>query len=314
MGIHRRDEVYREGGVVPNRQGITTQAALAERNRMVLEQLPYVRLIAQRIHARLPHHVQLEDLINSGILGLIEALGKFDPRRKVGLRSYASYRIRGAILDSLREQDWGPRTLRQRGRRLEEARQQLCGRLGRTPSSLELARELGVSEKGFHDLVSDLQGLMLKSLEAESAQPGIASVEEPAVGDEQNPFELCRQSEMKQLLGQAMARLAPRQQRLLHLYYFKGLKMKEVGMRFGVCESRVSQMHTVALASLRRRLKQQLRCRKLSGDGNPRPPLRPWVAGLESGCAVMQSAPLRAPRRASTASSRSPLPSERAVA
>ncbi len=264
-----------EGRLIPKTQRRACDAILVERNRLILEQLPRVRLIAQRIHARLPHHVQLEDLVNTGVLGLIEALAKFDPRRKVELKSYASYRIRGAILDSLREQDWGSRALRHKGRQLEEARQQLRGRLGRAPSQTELAREIGISEKGLDELLNDLHGLSVTSLEGDRTGRDFPLAEEPAAADEQSPFELCRQSEMNQLLATAISRLALRKQRMLHLYYFKGLKMKEVGACLGVCESRISQMHTAALASLRLRMKEQLRSRGQRADRLPLAPPRP---------------------------------------
>jgi RNA polymerase sigma factor for flagellar operon FliA len=248
--------------LIQNARQSVSDAFLAERNRLILQQLPYVRLIAQRIHARLPHHIQLEDLVNTGILGLIEALAKFDPRRKVELRSYASYRIRGAILDSLREQDWGSRVLRHRGRQLDKAQQQLRGRLGRTPSQPELARELGISEKGLNGLLNDLHSLSVTSLEGVETGRGAVPAEEPAAADDQSPFEQCRQSEMNRLLASAISRLSPRKQLMLNLYYFKGLKMKEVGAFLGVCESRISQIHTDVLASLRLRMKEQLHRRR----------------------------------------------------
>lgn len=126
---------------------------------MVLEQLPQVRYIAQKIHSRLPQHIPLEDLVNTGVLGLIEALAKFDPKRNVQLQSYARYRIQGAILDSLREQDWSPRLLRQKERQLEMTREKLKVRLGRLPSQAELAAGLGISDQQFQLLLRDLQGL-----------------------------------------------------------------------------------------------------------------------------------------------------------
>jgi RNA polymerase sigma factor for flagellar operon FliA len=288
-------------------------AVLAERNRVIVEQLPYVRLIAQRIHARLPRHIPLEDLINTGVLGLIEALAKYDPRRKVGLKSYAGYRIRGAILDSLRAQDWGSRALRQRGRQLEAAEQQLRARLRRAPSILEVARELGMSESAMHDLINDLHGLIVTSLEsAETGAAGTARGEEPQGSEEENPFELCRQSEMNEFLAGAIAGLGPRQRDLLRLYYFRGLNMREVGTCLGVCESRVSQMHAVALAALRRRIQQQLTPRRRPAQR--RVPVQPISK------AVAERPELRWPARRVTSFGsprrprRPPLTSERSAA
>ena len=235
---------------------------LAERNRLVLEQLPQVRCIAQKIHARLPHHIQLEDLINTGVLGLIEALAKYDPSRKVGLQSYARYRIQGAILDSLREQDWSPRLLRQKGRQLEHARETLRARLGRTPSQGELAVELGISDDQLHHLLSDLRGLEVASLQEPTFTDGHALGETMADTFEDSPFNLCERAEMNGLLAQAMAKLTPRKREILDLYYFRGLTMKDVGTRMGVCESRISQIHSAAVASLKARMREVLLARQ----------------------------------------------------
>src|SRR5215475_12894805 len=114
----------------------------AERNRLLEENLPEVRYIARRIHDRLPSHVSFEDLVHAGILGLIDAVDKFDPSKNVQLKSYARFRIRGAILDSLRQLDWSPRHLRRQARRIEEANRQLSAELGHSPSETELAAHL----------------------------------------------------------------------------------------------------------------------------------------------------------------------------
>jgi RNA polymerase sigma factor FliA len=230
--------------------------ALDERNRIVLEQLPQVRYIAQKIHSRLPHHIQLEDLINTGVLGLIEALSKYDPARNVGLQSYARYRIQGAILDSLREQDWSPRLLRQKGRQLETARETLRGRLGRTPSQSELAREMNISDEHLNRLLSDLNGLEVSSLQAPLYSDGHVLGETMADTVEENPFSLCQKAELNSLLTQALSRLPTRKRHILDLYYFKGLTMKEVGNQMGVCESRISQIHSAAMASLKARMRE----------------------------------------------------------
>ncbi len=234
---------------------------LEERNRLVLEQLPQVRYIAQKIHARLPHHIQLEDLINTGVLGLIEALAKYDPGRNVGLQSYARYRIQGAILDSLREQDWSPRLLRQKGRQLEQARETLRGRLGRSPSQSELAVELKIPEEHLHRLLSDLKGLEVASLQEPVFSDGHALGETMADTAEEDPFSLCQTAEMNGLLEQALSKLSFRKRQILELYYFKSMTMREVGNRMGVCESRISQIHSAALASLRARMREVLAAR-----------------------------------------------------
>jgi RNA polymerase sigma factor FliA len=231
---------------------------LSERNQMVMEQLPQVRFIAQKIHARLPHHIPLEDLINTGVLGLIEALAKFDPKRNVQLQSYARYRIQGAILDSLREQDWSPRLLRQKERQLEATREKLQIQLGRAPSQGELADGLGVTDHQLQLLLRDLQGLEVASLQEPTYLEGHSLDEKMADTAEESPFVLCERAEMNGLLAQAMSKLPPRKRQVLDLYYFKGLTMKQTGNRMGVCESRVSQIHSSAVASLKARMKDVL--------------------------------------------------------
>ncbi|HEX5412917.1 MAG TPA: FliA/WhiG family RNA polymerase sigma factor [Terriglobia bacterium] len=231
---------------------------ISERNQMVMEQLPQVRFIAQKIHARLPHHIPLEDLVNTGVLGLIEALAKFDPKRNVQLQSYARYRIQGAILDSLREQDWSPRLLRQKERQLEATREKLQTQLGRAPSQAELAEALGVTDHQLQLLRRDLQGLEITSLQEPTCLEGHSLDEKMADTLEESPFVLCERAEMNGLLAKAMSKLPARKRQAIDLYYFKGLTMKETGNRMGVCESRVSQIHSSAVASLKARMKEVL--------------------------------------------------------
>ncbi|HET9178379.1 MAG TPA: FliA/WhiG family RNA polymerase sigma factor [Terriglobia bacterium] len=246
---------------------------LSERNQMVMEQLPQVRFIAQKIHARLPHHIPLEDLVNTGVLGLIEALAKFDPKRNVQLQSYARYRIQGAILDSLREQDWSPRLLRQKGRQLEAAREKLQTQLGRAPSQTELADAMGVTDHQLQLLLRDLQGLEVASLQEPTSLEGHSLDEKMADTAEESPFVLCERAEMNGLLAKAMSKLPPRKRQALDLYYFKGLTMKETGNRMGVCESRVSQIHSSAVASLKARMKEVLIAQQREEECAGRQPL-----------------------------------------
>lgn len=245
-------------GILPTSARAPKTLPLSERNQLVLEQLPQVRFIAQKIHARLPHHIPLEDLVNTGVLGLIEALAKFDPKRNVQLQSYARYRIQGAILDSLREQDWSPRLLRQKERQLEMTREKLQLELGRAPSQTEIAKDLGISDHQLQLLLRDLQGLEVTSLQEPTYLEGHSLDEKMADTAEESPFVLCERAEMNGLLDQAMSRLPLRKRQVLDLYYFKGLTMKETGSRMGVCESRVSQIHSSAVASLKARMKEVL--------------------------------------------------------
>jgi len=210
------------------------------REDLILDHMPQVRFVAQGIRRRLPPSVLLEDLVHSGVLGLLAAVDKFNPKRHVQLKTYAAFRIRGAILDSLRQMDWGPRTLRSQGRRLEEARACLQSRLGRIASQSELAAEMGLSLRHFYALVRDLHGLELTSAEPEDVGP----TSKPA-----DSFYL--RFEQQERLEQAVGQLPESERRTLALYYFQELTMTEVGQRLGVGESRVSQIHSSALARLR---------------------------------------------------------------
>ena len=213
-------------------------------------------LHCRRIHERLPRHVPFEDLVHAGVLGLIDALNKFDQSRHVQFSSYAKFRIRGAILDNLRELDWSPRDLRRKGRMVEQAYGHLCGTLGHAPSENELAREMGLELHELQSLLAELDGLELGSLRIESFHGG---KEEDLLDylpsrTEETPFFACLRSEQKQLLADAIAELPEKERKVLSLYYYEELTMKEVRDVLGIGESRVSQIHSLAMMRLRARL------------------------------------------------------------
>jgi RNA polymerase sigma factor FliA len=245
-----------------------------EREQLLMEQLPQVRYIARRIHERLPRHVPLEDLIHAGVLGLIDALHKFDRGKHVQFGSYAKFRIRGAILDSLREMDWSPRDLRRKARRLEEAHNKLRLELGRTPTEPELAVELGMDLRGLQLLLGEIDGLEIGSLRVASPRDGKEEdlCEYLPDDPEETPLLLCLRSEMKDLLTRAISELPEKERQVLSLYYFDELTMKEVGAVLGVGESRVSQIHSMAVVRLRARMSELTA---------PRPPER--MASAASG-------------------------------
>ncbi len=227
------------------------------RERLLLENLSEVRYLARRIHGRLPSCVPFDDLFHTGILGLIEAVDKFDPQRNVQLRSYARFRIRGAILDSLREMDWSPRSLRRQARRIEKANRELTGELGHAPSEPEIAFKLGLPLETFQQLLCELRGLGLVSLPVES-EDAITEVDSlRAVRPDEDPFQATLRGEVRALLVDALSELNDKEERVLGLYYLGELTMKEVGTILGIGESRVSQIHSEALIRLRLRLRQQ---------------------------------------------------------
>jgi RNA polymerase sigma factor for flagellar operon FliA len=239
-----------------------TQSTLdpAERERLLLEHLPQVRYIARRIHDRLPSHVDLEDLVNTGVLGLVEALHKYDPAKDVQLASYAKFRIRGAILDSLRKLDWAPRNLRKKAREIEETLRKLQTRLGRAATEGEIAAEMGMEQGKYQQLMGELKGLELGHIEDLSPEGGedLDLTRYMPNAPEQDPFFICARSEMREILTMALGELPPRERQVLALYYYEELTLKEVGAVIGVNESRVSQIHSAAMVRLRARMQQLL--------------------------------------------------------
>ena len=231
-----------------------------ERERILLEQLPQVRYLARRIHERLPRHVPLEDLIHAGVVGLIDAPNKFDRSKHVQFGSYAKFRIRGAILDSLREMDWGPRDLRRKARKVEEAHRKLSLELSRAPTENEVAAELGLALKDFQHLLGELDSLEVGSLHVESPWDGKDEdlCDYLPNAPEDTPFFRCLRSEMKELLARVISELPQKEQQVLALYYFEELTMKEVGAALGIGESRVSQIHSLAVVRLRSRLEEMM--------------------------------------------------------
>lgn len=232
-----------------------------ERERLLLENLPQVQYIARRIHERLPAQVPLEDLVSAGVVGLIEALDRFDPNKNVQLKSFAKFRIRGAILDSLRDLDWGSRQLRRQGRRIEEAISKLKAELHRSPSEAEIALELGMDLDEFLHLLGELRGLSLGSIDEvgedeKSGAEDLAEYRPDAAA--RDPFFLCHRSEMQSFITEAVAGLDEKSRQVLALYYFDELTMKEVGLVLGVSESRVSQIHSIALLQVRARLRDKM--------------------------------------------------------
>jgi RNA polymerase sigma factor FliA len=227
----------------------------SQREQLLLAHMTQVQYIARRIHDRLPPQVLLEDLVHAGILGLMDAVRKYDPSKNVQLKHYAEFRIRGAILDSLRQVDWSPRALRRQGRRLEQGISDCKARLGRDPTEPEVAAELKMTLECLQHLLGDLRGLDVGSLQADANEPGGEEVLQTCAGsDEDNPYHQTLRSEMTHLLERAIGELSDREREVLALYRFKELTMKEVGAVLGIGESRVSQVHTAALLRLRVRL------------------------------------------------------------
>ncbi len=218
-----------------------------QRDRIILEHLPLVKAIAVRVHENLPVHVDLDDLVHAGILGLFDAVTKYDPEKKVVFSSYAKHRIKGAILDSLRQLDWASRDLRRRHKQVEAATRSLATELHRVPTEAEVAERLGVAEGRWRQMMLDLRNVGLIS----GSRRGGDNDELPPPdfpGDPQcQPDRICALSQLRSLLGNAMRTLPERYQKVVVLYYTNEMTMKEIGDILGVNESRVSQIHKSAL-------------------------------------------------------------------
>jgi RNA polymerase sigma factor for flagellar operon FliA len=236
-------------------QGIPGDLLSAEQERIMIEHLPIVRFIARRIHERLPQHVPIEDLYSAGVVGLLDALSKFDPSKQVQFRSYAQFRIRGAVLDSLRTLDWSPRELRRKGRAVEQAIQTLTARVGRTPTDIEIAEQLHLDLPAYQQLLGELKGLEIGTLHSERSED---SGEEELVylpnRPEDDPLFRYLNAELRERLSTAIGDLPERERLVMTLYYYEETTMKEIGMILGVVESRISQIHASAVLHLRARL------------------------------------------------------------
>lgn len=224
---------------------------------LVMEELSQVYYIAARIRERLPQHVDMEDLVSAGVIGLLEASRSFDRSKNTQFRTFAKFRIRGAILDSLREVDWGSRLLRRRGREMADATARLEARLGRQPAESELAEEMQLDTGHLRKLVAQLDTLQIAGQQV--AASGDSSdtldiIESAPSFDTPDPFDLCLEGEMKAHLMDAIARLTEREQLILSLYYREELTMKEIAQVVGVALSRISQIRQAAVIKLRRYL------------------------------------------------------------
>jgi RNA polymerase sigma factor FliA len=238
-----------------------------EQRQLLLKHLPLVGLLARRIHRRIPHHVSADDLISAGTLGLMDAVMKCEPSRSVSFHQYAQFRIRGAILDSLRSLDWGPKKLRRKSREIQEVKQALAARLRRSPDETELAAGMGLSLNGYHQLLRELDGLHISSLH--EAHCGSDSDEEeinflPARADENPLFQYLR-GELTDRVAKAIENLPERERTVMTLYYYEEMSMREIGLALRVSEGRVSQMHLKALDRLRCTLKEMAGVKPVQG-------------------------------------------------
>jgi RNA polymerase sigma factor for flagellar operon FliA len=244
------------GATQPALAKVESQKSNARRDALILEHLPLVTAIAAHIQKSLPVHVELDDLVHAGTMGLLEAATKYDSEKQVAFPAYAKHRIRGAILDSLRQLDWASRDLRKRYKQLETTTRELTARMQRTPTSAEVAEAMGLSERRWQSLMIDFRAMGLAAVRNRASQREEQSQQEIPAPTHESPDELASKSEIRQKLHSAMASLPERYRQVVKLYYSGDFTMKEIGGILGVNESRVSQIHKSALNRMQNALAQ----------------------------------------------------------
>lgn len=228
------------------------------KDQVIVEYAPLVKFIAQKIASRLPSNIELDDLISCGVIGLMDAIQKFDPSRDNKFKTYAEFRIRGAILDELRSQDWVPRSVREKSKQLEKAYAKLERELGRPATDDEMCQELECSLEDFHDMLNKSKSVSLLNIDDSATfnrgdkklMMGLLEHRRSS-----NPFSAVNYKSAQNLIKEGIKSLPEKQRLVLSLYYFEDLNLKEIGQVLDVTESRVSQLHTQAIMKLKAKLK-----------------------------------------------------------
>ncbi len=228
-----------------------------QKEELIKEYAPLIKFVAQKIAVRLPPNIELDDLISAGSIGLMDAIDKWDPNRDNKFKTYAEFRIRGAILDELRAQDWVPRSVRDKSKALDRTIAALENEIGRTPTEEEISSRLNMPMGEFHDLVNQVRPVSLLSIDdqptfSDSDKKSIANLLEGAKSG--SPFNQLNIKVVKDVVAKAIEELPERQRLVLSLYYFEDLNLKEIGQVLNVTESRVSQLHAQAVIRLRAKL------------------------------------------------------------
>ena len=241
------------------------------KQRLLVELLPLVKRMAFQIREHLPAHVELEDLMANGVLGLVDAIAKFDASKRVKLESYARHRVRGAILDGLRSADPASRDLRRTYKKIQKLYRELEAKLGRPAEDEEIAAAMGMDLPRWHRTLNEIQGVGFDfGARRISAGPNtLRPTVEPALlaGDDVDPFDQCYRREQRDLLCRALTHLRERERQIITFYYQQELTMKQIAERLNVDESRVSQLHSAALAHLRATVASLLQPRGCTGKG-----------------------------------------------
>jgi RNA polymerase sigma factor FliA len=232
-----------------------TANGLSDKDQCVREYAPLVKRIAHHLMVRLPSSVAVEDIIQAGMMGLLEAAGRYDELRGAQFEAYASQRIRGAMLDELRQADWMPRSLRRDMRRIEAAIGKLQQRLGRSPSDSEIAGELDMPLPQYQQMLYESRGAQLVYYEDFRSEGDEDFFDRYDFDSDANPLELLQDERFRNALIKAIENLPERERMLMGMHYEQGMNLREIGEVMGVSESRVCQLHSQAVARLRSSMK-----------------------------------------------------------
>lgn len=228
------------------------------RDQLIMDYAPLIRFVAQRIAARLPSNIDIDDLISAGVIGLMDAIEKYDPSRDNKFKTYAEFRIRGAILDELRSQDWVPRSVRDKAKKIEKTYAELEQKFGRPVTDAEISDALGVRLDEYYEVMAKVKAVTLLSIDELTGphhQDKKSLLECLENVGSKNPFTQLKSKGVRELLVKNIEELPEKQKLVLSLYYYEDLNLKEIGKILEVTESRVSQLHTQAVEKLRSRLK-----------------------------------------------------------
>lgn len=225
------------------------EISLEARDQVVLNHLPLVKVIAIRVHENLPVHIELDDLIHAGVLGLFDAVEKYDDSKNVEFQAYAKHRIKGAILDSLRQLDWASRDMRRRQKQVEAVSRDLSAKLGRVPTETEIAEEMGVTTERWRRMAVELRNTGPVSTAPREDLDRTQEMDFAAASDVR-PDRICERRELRITLERAIGQLPTRYQKVVFLYYSNQMTMKQIGDLLGVNESRISQIHKTALKKM----------------------------------------------------------------
>jgi RNA polymerase sigma factor for flagellar operon FliA len=240
-----------------------------QRDDLILKYTPLIKYVAGRLAMRLPSHISIDDLMSPGVIGLIDAVEKFDPSKKIQFKTYAEFRIRGAMLDELRSQDWIPRSIRKKATELERTYQRIEKRLGRPAEDEEIAKAMGLNMDSFYHLLDQTRNITFLDIEMIRRRMPDSSDDDLfdliADNGDTDPFEQLNMTEVREILIKAITELPEKEKLVVSLYYYEDLTMREIGEIMGYTESRISQMHTKAMLRLRARLEDLA----AGSDGNP---------------------------------------------